>query len=413
MQFYDLNEYLEPGTDEQGTDGWDESNSHDQNDWKVRRPCKYFVNYGSCRKGIDCKFSHEKDDSYSWHNTEDSEPQSQDDSAASGSKDAEENTRDWSAENQNDKSLSDGDGNTESNKATDNWWNDNGAQGGTDQWDINKSTDSEWNDNGAQGGTDQWDINKSTDNGRDDGGQGGTDQRDKTKWGSGNDQRDSSGWDATAEGNSETSRRGQRQDGSRPGDSRRTICKYYVRGSCHRPDCRFAHETDDTALHDWNKDEWVTRNPLPSKDGWGGKEERGNRWGNESNDRATRPDQSVCFANLRGACYRATCRFSHESAGNQLVDDNGNSNDRANTWDSSQNRTADAWDPQSSGSNTDSWHQTDYISPYASSGRPREACLYFGQGYCQKGDSCPLLHVQSDEILSENQEVSVSIFHRG
>jgi hypothetical protein len=383
MQFYVLNEYLEPGTDEQATDGWDESNSHDQNEWKARRPCKYIVNYGSCRKGVDCKFSHKKDDSSSWYNTEDSEPQSQDDYAASGSKDAEENTRDW-------KSLSDGDdGNTESNKATNNWWNDNGAQAGADQWDINKSTDNGWND---------------------DGGQGGTDQRDKTKWGSGNDQQDSSGWDATAEGNSETSRKGQRQNDSRPGDGRRTICRHYVRGSCRRPDCRFAHETDDTALHDWNKDEWVTRNPLPSKDEWASKDERGNRWGNESKDTATRPDQGVCFANLRGACYRATCRFSHESAGNQLDGDNGNSDDQANTWDSSQNRSADAWDSQPSESNTDSWHQTDYISPYASSGRPREACLYFGQGYCQKGDSCPLLHVQSDEILSENQ-VSVSIFH--
>ena len=360
MQFYGLDEYLEPVPDEQDTDGRDESNSHDPNDWKARRPCKYIVNYGSCRKGIDCEFSHEKDDSSSWHNAEDNGPQArgQDDSPASGNKDAEENTsaQDWNAENQNDRSLSDGDGgNRESNKSTDNWWNDNGGQASTDQWD-------------------------------------------KIELGSDNDQRDSSGWDATAEGNSEMSRKSQR-----PSDGRRTVCRYYARGSCHRLDCRFAHETDDTALHNWNKDDWVTRNPLPSKD----------EWGNETKDTVTRPDQGVCWAFLRGACYRTTCRFAHESASNQLDGDN---ESRDNQAISSQNRSADAWDPQPSESNIDSWHQTDYISPYASSGRPREACLYFGQGYCQKGDSCPLLHIQSDEILSENQEsenqeVSVSIFH--
>ena len=390
-----LDEYLEPGTDEQGTDGWDanETNwedSNEPNDWKMRRPCKFFLNYGSCRKGIDCEYSHEKDDGFSWHNAEanDSQAWCQDELAESGSKDAEENksTWNWDTENQNDMSpTDDDDGNRESNKSADNGWNGNGGQGGTDQWD-------------------------------------------ETRGGGGNDQRDSSGWDATAGGNSETSRKSNRQIISQPSDGRRTVCKHYLRGSCNRPVCRYSHETDDTALHDWNKNDWVTRNPLPSKDEWAGKDEHDNWWGNETKDTATRanewdapsttsrqqdrqgdrPDHGVCWAYLRGACYRASCRFAHESAGNQRDGDSGNTNDQAKTWDSS----AYTWDTRPSESNADSRHQTNYGPSHTSSGRRQEACLYFGQGYCQRGDSCPQLHVQSDEIMnSENQEVSVSIFH--
>ncbi|KAF8347699.1 hypothetical protein F5887DRAFT_915436 [Amanita rubescens] len=352
-----LTGHLEFGSNEQGTDGWDEWNgkdSEDSNDRNVKRPpCRYFVNYGSCRKGDDCEFSHEKDDSH--FGDKGSQAWNQDGSAASGSKGTEEHASasDWY--------VPDGDEKNESHG-----WDDTGGQGSTDKWDENESG------------------------------------KDNDRWGTGKE------WDGlgadnaepTAEGNNETSRKGNRQSSSRSG-------------------CRFSHETDDdTAHHDWNNDDWVTRNPLPetsSKQEWNSE--------NETKDEATGgdecdapsitsrqrdgSDQRTCWAYLRGQCHRIRCKFAHEPAADQQDGDkwssDWNTDEQVNTWNSSQN--ADSWNEQPSEPNAEPWHRTDHASSYTSPGRGQETCLYFGQGFCPKGDSCPLLHVNSDDIMSsDNQE---------
>jgi len=326
---------------------------------------------------VDCEFSHEKDDSHP--GDKGSQAWNQDGSAAPGSKSTEASASDWFVDG-NEKNESYG-------------WDDTGGQGSTDKWDENESG------------------------------------KDNDQWGTGRE------WDGlgadnantTAEGNNETSRKGNRQSSSRTGDGWRRVCRDYLRGSCRRPGCRFLHETDDTAHHDWNKDDWVTRNPLAetsSKKEWTSENETGDvATGGDECDappsttsrqggQGDRSDQRTCWAYLRGQCHRTRCRFAHEPESDQQEwSSDWNTDEQVNTWDSSQN--ADAWNEQPSEPSAEPRYRTDHVSSYTSPGRGQETCLYFGQGFCPKGDSCPLLHVNSDDILSgENQEVGTFVIHQ-
>ncbi|KAK2463678.1 hypothetical protein APHAL10511_004429 [Amanita phalloides] len=381
--------HVDPPDSSQG-DQNEQAYVEDNYNWKAeeRRPCRYIINYGSCRIGKDCKFSHEMEHSYpswhngedrlstwnnaedncsswnnaednhsSWQNTEDTQPSQSVDSTAQDSADVNtedtqpsqsvgstaqdsadvENSEGWSAESKIVANVGEGDRET-------NQWESKGLGENADGQDD--STRKSANDSG--GGEDQGSS--------DDNGWGESTAKTWTKY----------------DTRTVTTRISSRQDAPRYSSGRKAICRLYLGGECHWSPCRFAHESDDAEHNSWNDDDWTTKNSHPVKN----------------------TPLSKYKGNVDGTMH------------NQQGADGQNSiEEPSNTW-NSRDCDADTWFADSGRqSSADAW-QTDYDSSYAASGHRRMPCKFFGQGYCAKGDSCSLLHVHPEDLNGGENEIN-------
>ncbi|KAF8636405.1 hypothetical protein AX17_003587 [Amanita inopinata Kibby_2008] len=213
-------------------------------------------------------------------------------------------------------------------------------------------------------------------------------------------------------------------------------CKWFTRsGSCRKGDtCIYSHEGggewgSSTGTQDdsqgWTSESWDDQEAMAPEHSmtsqWDGNntwEEMGNRAGDmsdwnindekinemqvlESNETTVQDDgwgaswDEPSNANLGDASHSESAQVETMPS---LQDVSGSSWDNANEGDASWDQKEDSWKV--------SWPEArpDTSATLKHQKRP---CKFFGQGYCRKGNSCNLLHIQSDGLIV-NMEPEVS-----
>ncbi|PFH51904.1 hypothetical protein AMATHDRAFT_84823 [Amanita thiersii Skay4041] len=366
----------------------------------MRKPCRWFTKNKFCKLGDDCPFSHEESNESSRSNgldTETPEPQTMDTVGTSASWEREDFTRNKGSEYGRGRRIC-------------KWYTDGTCRRGDAYRSVHEQRDEDWSINDNLGG---WDD-----------GTGEPQAENKTEeaatWGL----QDADCGTGIATDTSDTSannNEGQYNEWG-PQDN----------GWGASWDNPGTSKTDNWNEPESKNDGWGTSwgdQGTSKAEGWKGPEKNGGwgrsqgtsrearQWNSASRD-TKRKREKICWDYTRGRCSRTLCIFLHQAEEtqneNELNNDawnNGDDHDaQSGAWTSTQIDTAndkagDECQPSWGGNaaSWDSWSEANN-EPTDPVIHRKKPCKSFGQGFCGRGDSCPMLHINPDAFIEDEGE---------